>query len=65
MYEDRQAWERLWGTPDRPRARAEYPEAWRLWEDEVLAPFLNQEPDRIEFTTYEELSAAAFGQIEP
>lgn len=55
VYESRQAWEDLWGPLDRPRGKQAYPENWRTWEDEVLTPFLAQDPDRITFTAYEEL----------
>ncbi len=55
VYESRKAWERLWGKPDRPPTKEEYPENWKVWEDQVLAPFLRQDPDRINFTAYEEL----------
>jgi heme-degrading monooxygenase HmoA len=58
VYESREAWERLWGTAERPRARTEYPKKWRIWEDEVLAPILSGDPDAIRFTAYEELSLA-------
>ena len=30
IYESREAWERLWGTLERPLGRAEYPEKWRI-----------------------------------
>ena len=55
VYESREAWEKLWGTPENPRRKADYPENWKVWEDEVLAPFLNEDPDKIKFTAYEEL----------
>ena len=53
IYEDRHAWERLWGSPEDPKERDEYPVNWRIWEDEILSPFLTQEPDKIQFTAYE------------
>jgi heme-degrading monooxygenase HmoA len=55
IYESREAWEHLWGTPEHPRASQEYPDAWKVWENELLAPFLEDHPDRIRFTVYEEL----------
>lgn len=55
VYESRAAWEQLWGPPDAPKPKEEYPEAWRQFEDEVLAPLLVGEPDAIDYTTYEEL----------
>lgn len=59
IYESREAWEHLWGTPEHPRPSQEYPDSWRVWEEEVLAPFLGDHPDRIRFTAYEELNGAA------
>ena len=59
VYESREAWERLWGALERPRKRAEYPEKWRVWEEELLAPILSGHPDAIKFTAYEELSLGA------
>jgi hypothetical protein len=55
IYESREAWERLWGTPERPRRPEDYPATWKAWEGEVLAPFLAQDPDAIRFTSYEEV----------
>lgn len=55
IFESREAWERLWGPPEAPRPAAEYPEKWKAWENEVLAPLLTQDPDRIRFTSYEEV----------
>jgi len=55
-YESRAAWERLWGTPGQPVGPDHYPPSWRVWEDEILAPFLTQHPDRIAYTTYEEIT---------
>lgn len=56
VYESREAWEALWGTPENPRAKKDYPENWKVWEDQVLEPFLSQDPGQVEFTAYEELS---------
>ncbi len=55
VYQSRAAWERLWGPVDRPRPKHEYPEHWKIWEDEVLAALLDRDPDRIRFTAYEQL----------
>jgi heme-degrading monooxygenase HmoA len=57
IFESREAWERLWGTVDRPKPPADYPEAWKVWENEILAPLLDQDPDTIRFTSYVELPA--------
>ena len=54
VYQDRQAWERLWDSPDKPKGKSSYPENWRIWEEEILAPFLDRDPDKIVFTSYEE-----------
>lgn|SRR5574340_873592 len=54
VFESRGAWEGLWGTPDQPLTKRDYPENWKVWENEVLTPFLDREPDAIAFTDYEE-----------
>jgi hypothetical protein len=53
VYEDRQSWERLWGSPEHPKDINDYPEEWQTWE-EILAEFLVDDPDKIQFTAYEE-----------
>lgn len=55
VYESKEAWEDLWGRPEHPRGKEDYPENWKVWEDEILAPLLGEDPDRINFTAYEEL----------
>jgi hypothetical protein len=60
VYESREAWERLWGTLAHPRSPQEYPDTWKIWEGECLAPFLRTHPDAIRFTTYEELNEWAY-----
>lgn len=55
IYESKEAWEHLWGPVDRPRSKAEYPRNWKAWEEEVLSPLLDQDPDEIRFTSYLEL----------
>jgi heme-degrading monooxygenase HmoA len=55
IYESREAWEHLWGTPEHPRLPQDYPDTWRVWEQDLLAPFLRDNPDAISFTAYEEL----------
>ncbi len=55
VYESRKAWNRLWGPVARPSPKQDYPSNWKLWEDEVLAPFLAEDPDHIAFTAYEQL----------
>lgn len=55
IYESREAWEELWGAPGAPVETDEYPERWLTWENELLAPLLDRDPDDIAFTSYEEL----------
>ena len=55
VFESQATWERLWGTPEHPIGKQDYPPNWKVWEDEVLAPFLEREPDTITYTDYEEL----------
>lgn len=55
VFESRAAWERLWGRPEQPLPKRDYPLRWRIWEDEILAPILAGDPDRIPFADYEEL----------
>jgi hypothetical protein len=55
VYESRKAWEKLWGKPDHPTTKENYPANWKVWEDRVLAPLLSQDPDRINFTAYQEI----------
>ena len=61
IYESREAWEHLWGTPEHPRPSRQYPESWKVWEEDLLAPFLSDHPDRIRFTAYEELTGFGAG----
>ncbi len=53
IYESKEDWKKLWGPVERPIGREDYPRDWRVWEDEVLAPFLVSDPDAIHFTSYE------------
>ena len=46
-------------TLERPLERTQYPEKWRVWEEELLASILSGHPDAITFTAYEELRAGA------
>ena len=55
IFESREAWERLWGTAEAPLPSAKYLENWKIWENEILAPFLTQDSDTIRFTSYEEV----------
>lgn len=58
IYESRDAWEALWGSVEHPRKPPEYPANWQVWENELLAPLLSQDPDTITFTSYEALPSA-------
>jgi hypothetical protein len=55
IYSSQRAWETLWGKPTKPKKKSEYPQPWIRWEDELLAPLLEQDPDRITLTAYEEM----------
>ena len=55
IFESREVWEALWGPPDAPHPPSQYPEKWQVWENEILAPLLSQDPDTIRFTSYQEL----------
>ena len=55
VYESREAWEKLWGTVENPLGKEDYPEKWKTLEDEVLAPFLDQDPDSVVLTAYQEV----------
>ena len=54
IHENRDIWEKLWGKADSPIPKDNYPEKWKVWADELLAPLLTQAPDRIEFAANEE-----------
>ena len=55
IFDSREAWEKLWGPPGAPLPPAQYPQKWQVWENEILAPLLAQDPDTIRFTSYEEV----------
>ncbi len=52
IYRDRRSWEKLWGTPDKPVGKENYPENWRRWENDILSRFIEGDPDRISYTSY-------------
>lgn len=52
VYENLEAWEQLWGPIDQPLSKENYPEKWLIWEDEILAPILSGDPDKIRYTSY-------------
>jgi hypothetical protein len=54
IYENRNSWEKLWGKADDPIQKENYPEKWKIWENQILAPLLDQDPDRIDYAVYEE-----------
>lgn len=55
IFESREAWEKLWGPPGAPLPPSQYPLKWQVWEKEILAPLLSQDPDTIRFTSYQEV----------
>ena len=55
QYESRAAWRQLWGPVADPKPKAEYPDPWLEWEDDLLAPVLSEDPDEIRFTSYRTL----------
>ena len=55
IFESTEACKSLWGPADCPKPAEEYLESWRIWEREILAFFLKQDPDTIRFTTYAEI----------
>ena len=54
-YESKEMWQQCWGSPEQPIRRDEYPEQWKIWEDEFLSPLLDRDPDQIDYTAYEEI----------
>lgn len=57
IYESRPAWEAVWGPPEAPKSKEDYPPAWRIWEDELLEPLLDRDPDTVRYTSYEVVAA--------
>ena len=55
VWESLEAWENLWGPINQPISKADFPQNWKVWENEVLLPLLDQDPDRINYTAYREL----------
>lgn len=53
VYESKEAWVDVWGPVDDPVPKTDYPDPWRTWEDELLAPVLADDPDTIEYTSYD------------
>jgi hypothetical protein len=54
VYESKEAWGNLWGPIDKPLSKTDYPENWKIWENEVFFPFLDQDPEKIKLTSYQE-----------
>ncbi len=61
MYESRKAWRDVWGPVDDPVPKTDYPEEWLVWEDELLEPILAEDPDEIEYTSYEVITRSGEG----
>lgn len=55
IWESEAAWAALWGPRGEPVPPEDYPDRWRVWEEEILRPLLAGDPDRIRFTAYEEI----------
>jgi hypothetical protein len=55
IFESQDSWSELWGPVGQPMEKSEYPRNWQIWEQEVLAPFLAQDPDQIRFSAYLEI----------
>jgi hypothetical protein len=53
MYESKDAWVDVWGPVGEPVPKTEYPDPWLTWEDELLDLVLANDPDTIEYTSYE------------
>ena len=53
LYADRNSWEKLWGKVENPTPKENYPEKWKIWEDEILAPLLGHDPDHIDYAAYD------------
>lgn len=58
-YESREAWRNLWGPVDDPVTTEEYPDGWTEWEDDLLAPLLSEDPDDVDYTSYEVFESSA------
>jgi hypothetical protein len=43
------------GTARRATTAVAVSQKWQVWENEILAPLLSQDPDTIRFTSYEEV----------
>jgi len=54
VYSSRTSWERIWGPVDHPKTREDYPSQWKSWET-FLSTLLDREPDKILFTTFEQV----------
>jgi len=57
IYESRDAWADVWGPVAEPVPKTEYPDEWLVWEDELLDPILDSDPDDIEHTAYEVIAS--------
>lgn len=55
IYENEEAWFGIWGPEGNAVSKVSYPNSWKIWEDEILAPYLAEDPDTINFTSYRKL----------
>jgi hypothetical protein len=53
VYESKASWEAVWGPVDDPVPKPAYPDAWLRWEDDLLDPVLADDPNNIEYPSYE------------
>jgi len=58
MYESQERWADIWGPVGDPVPKSEYPDAWLTWEDELLDPLLADDPDKVEYTSYELITSS-------
>ena len=56
IFESEEAIVRNFGTPQNPK----WPKDWLHYENDVLAPFIDRHPDKIDFTDYHPVSDVSF-----
>src|SRR6516225_7754121 len=52
IFESRAAREKLWGSVEASHPDVEYPKAWTVWDNEIVALCLARFPDTIHVTSY-------------
>jgi hypothetical protein len=53
-YDGPEAWAALWGDVEHPKPRDQFPDCWKVWENEILEPLIDRDPQFIEYAAYEE-----------